>query len=47
MTTDVRTDIRDRLAIPPDRLAALNRLLLDPSTRVVNDLLAIVSRYGT
>ena len=35
-------DLRDRLAIPTDRLDDLNALLLDPETRVVNDLLAVV-----
>ncbi len=40
-------DLRQRLAIPGDRLADLNALLLDPGTRVVNDLLEVVARYGT
>ncbi len=40
-------DLRQRLAIPGDRLADLNVLLLDPGTRVVNDLLEVVARYGT
>ncbi len=43
----VMLDLRRRLAIPDDRLADLNDLLLDPGTRVVNDLLAVVARYGT
>jgi hypothetical protein len=43
----VMLDLRHRLAIPDDRLADLNDLLLDPGTRVVNDLLAVVERYGT
>ncbi len=47
MTTETRTDIRDRLAIPHDRLAELNALLLDPEERVVSDLLEVVARYGT
>jgi hypothetical protein len=47
VTTETRTDTRDRLAIPPDRLAELNALLLDPEERVVNDLLEVVARYGT
>ena len=38
---------RTRLAIPDDRLADLNALLLDPGARVVNDLLEVVARYGT
>jgi len=47
MTMTVMLDLRHRLAIPGDRLADLNDLLLDPGTRVVNDLLAVVARYGT
>jgi hypothetical protein len=40
-------DIRKRLAIPAKRLADLNALLLDPKSRVVNDILAVVAKYGT
>lgn len=40
-------DLRGRLAIPKERLDDLNALLLDPDTRVVNDILAVVARYGT
>jgi hypothetical protein len=39
--------IRQRLRIPPERLDAINELLLDPEARVVNDFLEVVSRYGT
>ena len=45
--TDRGTDLRSRLAIPADRLDDLNAFLLDPESRVVNDLLAVVARYGT
>jgi hypothetical protein len=38
---------RLRLAIPASRLDELNVFLLDPDTRIVNDLLAVVARYGT
>jgi hypothetical protein len=38
---------RLRLAIPASRLDELNAFLLDPDTRIVNDLLAVVARYGT
>jgi hypothetical protein len=38
---------RDRLAIPSERLAALNELLLGPDTQVVNEFLAVVAKYGT
>jgi len=43
----MREDIRQRLRIPPDRLDALNKVLLDPDTQVVNELLEVVSKYGT
>jgi hypothetical protein len=41
------TDLRDRLAIPASRLDELNAYLLDPGATIVNDLLAVVARYGT
>jgi len=44
---DPSTELRRRLAIPSDRLDALNTMLLDPDARIVNDLLAVVARYGT
>jgi hypothetical protein len=48
MTTEtVGIDIRNRLAVPPDRLDELNALLLDPDARIVNDLLEVVARYGS
>ena len=40
-------DLRKRLAIPAKRLADLNDLLLDPRSRVVNDILKVVAKYGT
>jgi hypothetical protein len=46
-TTSPTTDLRDRLAIPGSRLDDLNAFLLDPDARIVNDLLAVVARYGT
>jgi len=45
--TDPGTDLRQRLAIPADRLDDLNAFLLDPDARIINDLLAVVARYGT
>jgi hypothetical protein len=39
--------LRNRLRISDSRLEEINDLLLDPDSRVVNDLLAIVARYGT
>jgi hypothetical protein len=43
MTSDLRT----RLGISPDRLDEINALLLDPNSRVINDFLAVVEKYGT
>ncbi len=40
-------DLRQRLAIPAERLDDLNGFLVDPDSRLVNDLLAVVARYGT
>ena len=42
-----REDLRARLRIPEDRLSAINAILLDPHSRIVNDLLDVVARYGT
>lgn len=44
---DPSSDLRHRLAIPSARLNELNAFLLDPDARIVNDLLAVVARYGT
>jgi hypothetical protein len=44
---DVSADLRGRLAIPADRLDELNAFLLDPGSRVVSDILAVIARYGT
>jgi hypothetical protein len=43
----MNNDIRQRLKIGPDRLEAINTLLLNPDMRVVNDFLAVVAKYGT
>jgi hypothetical protein len=40
-------DLRDLLAIPTDRLDAINAVLLDHDEKVMNDFLAIVAKYGT
>jgi len=47
VATDPSTDLRSRLAIPSERLDELNAFLVDPDARIVNDLLAVVARYGT
>ncbi len=42
-----RDELRQRLPIPHARLDAINALLLDPSSRVVDDLLDVVAKYGS
>lgn len=42
-----RDELRARLRIPHGRLDDINALLLDPNTRVVNDLLDVIAKYGT
>jgi hypothetical protein len=39
--------LRDRLRISEDRLDEINALLLDGSSRVIDDFLAVVDKYGT
>ncbi len=41
------TDLRERLQIPASRLDALNGLLLAPDSRVINEMLAVIAKYGT
>ncbi len=41
------TDPRTLLQIPASRLDAVNKVLLDPNSRVMNDFLAVVAKYGT
>jgi len=41
------TDLRKRFKIPSSRLADLNALMLDPDSRVLNDVLAVIAKYGT
>jgi len=40
-------NIRQSLAIPTSRLDDINNVLLNPDTKVINDFLAVVSKYGT
>jgi hypothetical protein len=40
-------DLRQLLAIPNDRLEAINRVLLDPNSKVMRSFLDVVSKYGT
>ena len=41
------TDLRKRLAISPDRMEAINKIILNPDMRVINDFLDVVAKYGT
>jgi hypothetical protein len=40
-------DLQKLLAIPSNRLDAINTVLLDPDERVMKDFLAVVAQYGT
>jgi hypothetical protein len=40
-------DLRNLLRIPQNRLEDVNKILLDPNIRVINDFLAVVTNYGT
>jgi hypothetical protein len=40
-------NLRNRLKIASEALDEINKLLLDPDSRVVNDFLAVVEKYGT
>jgi len=39
--------LRKRLKIAPRSLASINKLLLDPKNRLVNDVLEVIAKYGT
>jgi hypothetical protein len=43
----VEEDLIQKLEISPARLAEINALLLNPSSRVVSDFLAVVEKHGT
>lgn len=43
----MNNDLRQLLKIPNARLDEINALLLNPDSRVINDLLAVVAKYGT
>ncbi|MGQ9833101.1 MAG: hypothetical protein ACUVRJ_04790 [Candidatus Villigracilaceae bacterium] len=38
---------QQKLAIPPDRLTAVNAVFSDPNSQVMKDFLAVVAKYGT
>lgn len=41
------SDLRNRLKISPDRLDAINEVLLNPDSQVINDLLKVIEKYGS
>ena len=45
--TDTATIARKKLKIPTNRLAAVNKILLDPKNSSVNDILAVISKHGS
>lgn len=40
-------DLRERLRIPPSRLASINQILADPEMRIMQDFLDVVQKYGS
>ena len=40
-------DYRQLLKIPYERLDDINAILLDPDSRVINNFLEVVAKYGT
>jgi len=42
----VSKDIRDKLAIESKRLDEINAFLMNPKNKLVNDILAVVEKYG-
>ena len=41
------SDLRSLLQVPTSRLDAINSVFLDPNSRVMNDMFAVISKYGT
>ena len=41
------TKLRKQLKIPASNLAAINDLLLDPKSKLVNDVLKVIAKHGT
>lgn len=39
--------LRERLAIPADRIGEINAILLNPDMRVIDDFMEVVAHYGT
>jgi hypothetical protein len=44
--TNMTNQLRERLLIPNDNLNAINALLLNPDTTIINELLKVVEKYG-
>ena len=40
------SDLRNKLKIESERLEEINRFLLDPNNPLINNLLAVVEKYG-
>ena len=43
----MKDNLRDLLAIPRDRLDAINEVLLNPDTKIINAFLDVIHKYGT
>ncbi len=43
----MENEIQNLLAIPVERLEAINNVLLNPDQRVINDFFLVVNKYGT
>jgi len=43
----METKLRKQLKIPASNLAAINDLLLDPKSKLVNDVLKVIAKHGT
>lgn len=43
----MQKDLRERLRVTQAQLEQINTLLLDPNSRVINDFLAVVEKYGS
>jgi hypothetical protein len=41
------SELHERLKISPDRLDAINEVLLNPDSSVIDEFLKVVEKYGT
>ena len=39
-------DLRERLMIPQKKVEEINRFLMDPDNKLINELLQVVEKYG-